>query len=148
MKAGDKGMEKWLSEYFERDRLARILDFNIDDASEGYASVSVDIDEKHLNGADMVHGGTMFALADFALAIACNYKGILSVSTNASISFMKAAAGKHLKAEARCVNETRKLGFYTIDVIDGDEIISRMEATVYITGKENLVLKKYKEEGK
>jgi acyl-CoA thioesterase len=136
-------MERWMTEYFERDRLAKGLDFLILDASEGYAKVSVDICDKHLNGADMVHGGTIFALADFALAIASNFKGIISVSTNASIVYMKAAQGSKLIAEAKCIKETRKLGFYTIDISDGDDMVSRMEATVYITGKENPMMRKY-----
>ena len=138
-------MEKWLEEYFNRDRLAKKLDFKIEEAEDGFAKTSVIVKEMHKNGADMVHGGTVFALADFALAIACNYKGILTVSTNASISFMKAASGNYITAFAKKINETRKLGFYTIDVYDADEHISRMDATVYITGKENLVMREFKD---
>lgn len=138
-------MEKWLEEYFNRDRLAKTLDFKIEQAEDGYAKTSVILKDMHKNGADMLHGGTIFALADFALAIACNFKGILTVSTNASISFMKAAKGGKVTAVARRVNETRKLGFYTIDVYDELDHISRMDATVYITGKENLVMREYKE---
>ena len=139
-------MEKWIVEYFEHDRLAKTLGFKIVEATRGYAKTEVEIEDQHLNGADMLHGGTIFALADFALAIACNYQGILTVSTNASISFMKAAKGKKVTAVANCINETRKLGFYVIKIFDENELISQMESTVYITGKENPVMKKYNDD--
>ena len=138
-------MKRWLKEYFDRDRLAKALNFRIVDTYDGYAEASAEIGDIHLNGADMVHGGTIFALADFALAVACNFNGILTVSTNASISFMKAAGGSTLKAVAKRVHETRKLGFYAIDIYDENGIVSRMESTVYITGKENSLIKEFEE---
>jgi len=60
-----------LKEFFEKqDRFAKLLGFEIEQMQEGSATVSTTIKQEHLNGADVVHGGFLFSLADFAFAIA------------------------------------------------------------------------------
>ncbi len=46
------------------------------------------IENHHLNGAKTVHGGAIFTLADFALAVASNSHGSLAMAINASISYL------------------------------------------------------------
>ena len=57
-----------------------------------------------LNAADVVHGGALFTLADLAFAVASNSRGQLALSINASISYLKAARGPLLTAEAKEVS--------------------------------------------
>ncbi len=115
-----------------RDRLAKHLGIRLDEIGPGYARTSVDIEDIHLNSLDMVHGGTMFALADFAFAAACNSYGTVAVAINIAITYIKAATGGALTAEAREVSKNAKLGTYAIDIRDGQgELIATFQGLAY-----------------
>lgn len=55
---------------------------------------------RHLNAAGTVQGGALFTLADFAFAVAANAGGVLTVSLQNSISFLRAAKPARLTARA------------------------------------------------
>jgi len=44
----------------------------------GQAEVRMPLDQRHLNGAGIVHGGAIFSLADVAFAAASNAHGTLA----------------------------------------------------------------------
>jgi acyl-CoA thioesterase len=119
-------------EYFKRDRLAIHLNMEIVSVSPGEAVIRMPIQDYHLNSLDMVHGGAMFALADFAFAVASNSHGTTAVGVNASMAFMKAARGKVLTARARELNCGAKLATYVVEVLDEDEtLIGSFQGMVY-----------------
>ena len=66
-----------------------------------------------------VMGGVYFTLADFALAVASNWQEMGNVSLNSEITYLTAAKGDVLTAEAFCVKNGRTTGYYRIDVKDG-----------------------------
>jgi acyl-CoA thioesterase len=95
--------------------------------SAGYAKAEMTLEDKHLNGLDMAHGGAIFTVADLAFAAACNSHGIDAVAVSISISYLKAAtAGQRLTAEAREISVSRKLGTYLMTVYNdqGDTVAS------------------------
>lgn len=115
-----------------RDRFAKHCGIELVEVSPGYAKVKMTIDTYHLNGVDMVHGGAIFTLADFAFAVAANSHGPVAVGINASIAYSKAARAGILFAEAREVSLNTKLGIYSVDIKDGDgELIASFQGTVY-----------------
>ncbi len=124
--------EKFLREFFKRDRLARLLGIEIVEIGEGRARVCVEVQQEHLNGVDLVHGGTIFTLADFAFAIASNSHGKVAVGIAASISYVSPARGGRLFAEAREVACNPRLATYEVEVKDENgKTIAFFQGTAY-----------------
>lgn len=57
----------------------------------GTASMRMTVEDKHLNGHQMCHGGFIFTLADSTFAFACNSHNNAAVASSASIEFLKPA---------------------------------------------------------
>ena len=128
-------MEK-LKEFFEQnDRFAKLLGFEIEEIEEGSATVSTTIKEEHLNGANVVHGGFLFSMADYAFAIASNSKNNLSLAINANILFQKAKSGGKLFAKAKELSDGKKIATYEVRVSDEeDNTVATFTGTVYRKG--------------
>jgi len=90
----------------DRDRLARQLGIELTEAGQGSATARMTIRDDMLNGAGKCHGGVIFALADTAFQCACNSHGRLTVSSAASIQFVRAASGGD-ELVAECVERFR-----------------------------------------
>ncbi len=79
---------------YDRDRVLHHLGIQLLDASEGHAVVQVTVAEQHLNGLGVGHGGTLFTLADAAMAYASN-SGLpidqQALATGGSIDFLAPA---------------------------------------------------------
>ena len=76
-------------------------------------------------------GGAIFTLADFAFAVASNCAGTPVVSLNSQITYLSAAKGERLIAEAKRVRKGRSTGYYRITVSDE---LGTMVAEVVTTG--------------
>jgi len=125
-----------LKEFFEKqDRFAKLLGFEIEQMQEGNAVVSATIKQEHLNGADVVHGGFLFSMADYAFAIASNSKNNLSLAINANILFQKAKSGGKLFAKAKELSDGKKVATYEVRISDEeDNTIATFTGTVYRKG--------------
>jgi len=128
-------MEK-IAEFFEqRDRFAAHCGIELLEVGEGRAVARMPIGEQHLNGADTVHGGAIFTLADLAFAAASNSYGTLAMAINVSISYVKAAVGGTLTAEAEEASCSRRLGSYTIRITDDDgDLVAIFQGMAYRKG--------------
>ena len=66
----------------------------------GRAVIRMTVQDKHLNGHQICHGGFIFTLADSTFAFACNSYNRNTVAAGASIEFLKPAhAGDVLTCE-------------------------------------------------
>ena len=110
-------MEK-IKEFFKNDNFSAISGIKLQEVSPGYAKAIMNIEEKHLNALKTVQGGALFTLADHTFAAASNAYGNVAVSINANISFVKAAAGKTLTAEAKETSINPKILTYTVNITD------------------------------
>jgi acyl-CoA thioesterase len=121
----------------EHDRLGRLLGVEILEVNKGSAVTQLTVTEDHLNAANVAHGGTVFSLADIALAAASNSYGEIALLTNGSITFFGATQpGETLTARAVEIGASRKLGHYRVDVsASSGGQIAVFNATVYRTGK-------------
>jgi acyl-CoA thioesterase len=119
--------------FAENDRFARHVGAELLEVSEGRAKARLRLDERHLNGAGMVHGGVIFSLADLAFEVACNSYGTLALAINVNISFMRAAApGGTLLAEAEEVSLNPRLGTYDIRITDDHgELVATFQGMAY-----------------
>lgn len=103
---------------FEKDRFATDNGAVIDEVDEHYAKCSLIIEPRHRNAMGAVMGGVYFTLADFALAVASNWKELGSVSLNSEITYLSPARGNKLIAEANCIKSGKTTSYYRIDVKD------------------------------
>jgi len=121
-----------IKKFFENDRFAEYVGIELMEITPGKAKVRLKIRPEHLNGVDVVHGGTIFTLADFAFAVASNSHGTIALGINASISYLKAARGGVLTAEAIEVARNPKLATYQINITDEkNDLIAAFQGTVY-----------------
>lgn len=119
----------------KNDQLGKLLGVQLTEVSEGRALAEMKITHDHLNAAGVCHGGSIFALADIALAAASNSYGNVALLTNGNISVFHATQeGDTLIAKAKEVSASRKLGHYRVKVTNSTgEQIAIYNATVYKT---------------
>jgi acyl-CoA thioesterase len=124
---------------FARDRFAALAGIEILEVGKGYCKARLEIQEKHLNAANVVQGGALFTLADLAFAVASNSHGQLALAINAHISYLNAISTGTLYAVATEVEVPKKLGSYDVVVTDEDaKIIAKFSGMVY-RKKENII---------
>ncbi len=129
-------MDNDMIQFIKKDRFAELVGSRIVKVEPGYAVVEMEVMEKHLNGVNMVQGGAIFALADYAFAAACNSGGSLTVGVNVNISYFKSPKGKMLTAVAKEISSSRKICGVNIDVFDeNDDLIARAHGTGYRKGE-------------
>ncbi|MBB3186354.1 PaaI family thioesterase [Microbacter margulisiae] len=129
-------MDKY-KQYFTGDKFAMSNGIELIACHPGYAKAQVTIEERHLNGAGVVHGGLLFTLADFSFAAAVNSYALITLSINANMSFFAKSTAGILTAEAREIFRSNKLCTCDINVTDQEEqLLANFKGTAYITHKE------------
>lgn len=125
-------MSNDIMSYFEKDRFAAFVGIKLVEVKPGYAKANMEITDKHLNAVNIVQGGVIFTLADFAFEAASNSYGQVSLGINANISYFQPPKGKILIAEAREISASKKIASYNVDIFNEDkEIIARFTGMVY-----------------
>lgn len=95
------------------------------DVGPGRARVALTVEERHVNGHGICHGGYLFLLADAALAYACNSYGTSAVAAGADITFLRPVTlGAELVAEAVERARTGRSGLYDVTVRAGDDAVA------------------------
>lgn len=125
-------MSRDIMSYFEKDRFAAFVGIILIDVKPGYAKANLEITDKHLNAVNIVQGGVIFTLADFAFEAASNSYGQVALGLNATISYFKQPKGKLLTAEAKEISANKKIASYNVDVYGEDlELIANFTGMVY-----------------
>lgn len=95
------------------------------DVAPGRARVALTVEERHLNGHGICHGGYVFLLADAAFAYACNSYGVSAVASGGDITFLhQGALGDELVAEAVERALAGRSGLYDVTVRAGDRVVA------------------------
>lgn len=124
--------EDKIIKFFERDRFAAYNGITLEKVEPGYAITKMEVTENHLNGVNIIQGGAIFTLADFAFAAASNAHGQVTVGINATISYLKASNGKTLIAEAKEISSSSKITNYNVNVFnEQQELIATLNLTGY-----------------
>ena len=106
-------------EYFKGDIYAiEVTGIVIEEVSEGYARVSLKVNDSHRNAEGVIMGAVYFTMGDFAFAAAANYRREITVTTSSQIYFLAAAKGDTLYAEARAIRDGKRSCVYEISIID------------------------------
>lgn len=121
-----------LKEFFLKDRFAAHVGIELVEMAPGRAKAKLDIQDHHLNAVGVVHGAAIFSLADLVFAVASNSHGKVALGINVSISYMTAARGSTLVAEAEEVSINPKLATYLIRIVDAEQtLVALFQGTVY-----------------
>jgi acyl-CoA thioesterase len=109
------------------DRAAEGAGVRLLEVAPGRAVVAMTVQERHVNGHGICHGGYLFLLADAALAYASNSYGVSAVASGADITFLRPVAlGAELVAEAVERALAGRSGFYDVSVRDGDGPVAEL----------------------
>lgn len=128
-----EGMEDIATAFREKDRFAAFVGIELVELRAGYALATMAVQAHHFNGVGMVHGGAMFALADFAFAAASNSHGLAAVGIQVNVAYLKAVQQcVLLRAEAKEESCNKKLGQYTVRITDPEgDLVALMTGMVY-----------------
>lgn len=107
-----------VKEFFRQDRFVQALGIEIKSADAGTCECTAEIIERHLNAGNVVQGGMIFTIADFAFAVAANCKHGNVVSLNNTITYVRPPKGKILIARAQEIAFTRKTCLYEVEITD------------------------------
>ncbi|MHA6620405.1 hydroxyphenylacetyl-CoA thioesterase PaaI [Pseudonocardia sp. DLS-67] len=107
------------------DTAGRGVGVRLLDVGPGRARVALTVEERHVNGHGICHGGYLFFLADAAFAYACNSHGPSAVAAGADITFLRPVGlGAELVAEAVERASAGRSGLYDVTVRDGDRAVA------------------------
>lgn len=109
------------------DRAAAGAGVRLLDVGPGRAVVGMTVQERHVNGHGICHGGYLFLLADAALAYASNSYGVSAVASGADITFLRPVAlGAELVAEAVERAVAGRSGLYDVSVRDAEGAVAEL----------------------
>lgn len=119
------------------DPFSQLLGMRLVALDAGVATVEMSVSPKLMNPHGTPHGGAIFSLADSALALASNSRGLEAVALDVSITYCRPAAeGSVLYATATEMNLTKKTGLYDIRVEREDgKLVASARGTVFFTGR-------------
>lgn len=127
--------EKIVKHMLENDAFGQWLGIELIDVEEGYCLLKCRLTDKMLNGYNIAHGGTLFSLADSAIAFASVSYGRPAVAIDHSISFIKKAiSGDTLSIKAETVSMGYKTGVIHVEITNQkSELIAVVKGTIYRT---------------
>jgi acyl-CoA thioesterase len=130
--------EKVVGRMYDGDWFSQWMGIERAEVAPGRCVLRMTVRKEMLNGFSILHGGITFSLADSALAFASNSHGRMSVSIEASMSYIESGReGDVLTATAREISVSNKIGIYDIEVLNQDsKLIAHFKGTVYRTSRE------------
>ena len=123
-------------ELFKRDNFAKVCGIEIIEVAPGFAKCTMKITDNHLNGIGILMGGALFTLADFTFSLAANSHGVIGVTQEATIAFLRKTSHGTVTAIAKETGRNDKSGSYLVEVTkETGEIIATISGTAFFTGK-------------
>ena len=111
--------QKILEKRNNANGFANDIGIEIIEVEEGYAKGEIQIEEKHLNPGNSVHGGCIFTLADTVGGCAAWTRGSYVATASSNINYLNAAIDcKKIVAIAREIKAGKKLLVYEVDIFD------------------------------
>lgn len=103
------------------DRASKFLGLSLVAVGPGTASMTMEVQDQHLNGHDICHGGFIATLADSAFAYACNSHNQTTVAQSFAVTFVSPGQpGETLTATAQETVKNGRSGVYDITVTGQD----------------------------
>jgi acyl-CoA thioesterase len=115
---------------FKKDNFAKACGIEIMEVGSGFAKCTMEVTTGHLNGIGILMGGALFTLGDFTFSLAANSHGIIAVTHDASITYIRKCVGGTVTAVATEISRNDKSGNYSVRITnDEDEIIAEVNGT-------------------
>jgi acyl-CoA thioesterase len=106
------------------DRASQALGMAIETVAPGHARLAMTVTAQMANGHGMCHGGYIFALADSAMAFACNTYNERAVAQHCAISYLRPAKlGMRLVATAREQSRAGRTGIFDVTVTADEGVV-------------------------
>jgi acyl-CoA thioesterase len=123
-----------------RDEFSRSLGMSIVEIAPRRSTVRLTVRPDMVNGFGVCHGAVTYAIADSALAFACNTHGRVTMAIENSIGYPAAVkVGDVLTAAAVEDSATNRLGFYSVRVTNqNDTVVATFRGTVFRTQIEHV----------
>lgn len=118
------------------DPASAALGMRVVRAEPGRAVVRMTVRADMLNGFAVAHGGLVFALADTALALACNETDAVTLVAGADIALLSPAReGDELEAVAERRTLEGRSGIYDVRISAADgRVIAEVRGRTRVTG--------------
>ncbi|HWS16014.1 MAG TPA: PaaI family thioesterase [Candidatus Methylomirabilis sp.] len=128
-----------VKEIFRADRLIQHFGMKLVEAREGYAKVSVVVEDRFLNAHNIGHGVLLFAAADAAFALSVNAV-VDAVGVQWSLNILRAAKpGETVFGESRILHKGRQSMVCELTVTSGDgRLLARGQSTALPLPREAL----------
>lgn len=122
------------------DLFCRHCGIRLTHVAPGEAEAELDIVPSVMNSRNVVQGGAIMTLADFAFAGAANAMGHTTVSTALNINFIRPGSGRKLIAKARKVHHGRTTCLYQVDVLnDEGKLVSSVSVSGFIVDEKPVI---------
>ena len=127
-------MSETVAMMLQKDAFSRWLGISLHHLAPGRCTLHMMVREEMLNGFGVAHGGIVFALADSAMAFACNQGERVTVAVDNAITYPAAVhAGDHLVATAEEEGSSHSLAYYRVTVHREETVVALFRGTVYRT---------------
>jgi len=117
-----------------------LLNIKIEEVKDGYARLTMNLKEKHLQFLKTVHGGAIASLADSAAAWATVGSAGLNavpVTVEMKINFLVPVESGRLIAEARIVHRGKTISLSDVEVKDSKgRLVAKSLVTYYLRSKQ------------
>lgn len=119
---------------FEKDYFSQWLGIERLEDGPGISKLKMKVRKEMLNGFHIAHGAITFALADSALAFACNSHGKHAVSIECNVNHLHPVRENDvLIATAKQVSQKRTHGIYLVEVTNQQsELVALFKGMVYV----------------
>jgi len=113
-----------------------LLNMKIQEVKDGYARLTMNLEEKHLQFLKTVHGGAIASLADSAAAWATvGSTGLeaVPITVEMKINFLAPVKSGRLTAEARIVHKGKTISLSDVEVKDDKgRLVAKSLVTYYL----------------
>jgi len=118
----------------------RLLNMKIEEVKDGYARLTMNLEEKHLQFLRTVHGGVMASIADsaaaWATAASADFKKA-PLTVEMKINFLAPVVSGRLIAEARIVHKGQTISLSDVEVKDDKgRLVAKSLVTYYLRGNQ------------
>jgi acyl-CoA thioesterase len=129
-------VSKDLRKKFDEDPFGQHIGAELLEFEPGRAVAALDFRPELANFAGVMHGGAVFALADFAFGAAANSKNNLELAVNITINYLAGPQpGERLIATVEEIGGSRKLGHYKMEVkSESGKLIASLTGITYRKG--------------
>ena len=120
MKITEKSL-RLIREKFESNHFPRSLGIELDSIEPGSARLSLEVQQRHLQLAGIMHGGAIATLIDTAVAFAivgASQPGARFTTIEMKVNYLNAIREGRITAEARLIRDGRRIVVADCDVHD------------------------------